>query len=123
MDIWDLHLFEVVTRIEDNIVVGRDSFFDGDEFVVCCTDFDFASVPLVVIADENKVMAFRFVDGMDGDLDRFVDLFDEDSHFGGHAGTDGFWWINNLDVGGVFFDVRAPPVARFSVLVDFDYAA
>ncbi len=123
MDIWNLHLFEVVARIEDNIVVGRDSFFDGDELVVGCTDLDFASVPLVVIADENKVMAFRFVDGVDGDLDRFVDLFDEDSHFGGHTGTDGFWWINNLDVGGILFDVRAPPVARFCILVDFDHAA
>ena len=68
-------------------------------------------------------MAFRFVDSVHGDLNRTIDLFDEDTDFGSHTGSDGFRWFNDLDESRVFFDVGSPPVARLGVLVDFDHTS
>ena len=47
-------------------------------------------------------------------------MFDEDTDFGGHAGTDRLWGIDDLNVGSVFLNVRAPPVTWFGVFVNFE---
>ena len=110
----------MVSRIEHDVVVDVDSIFDRDEFIVGCTDLDFAGVPFVSVADQDKVVAFGLVDSVDRDLERFIDLFDEDPHLGGHPSANGLRGLHDLDERSVLFNVRTPPVARFGILVDFD---
>ena len=111
----------MVSRVEHDVVVGLDTLFDGHEFIVGRTDFDFSGVPFFAVANKDKVMPFGFVDGVHRDLYRFVDLLDEDSYLSGHPGTDRLGWLDDLNEGRVFLDVRTPPIARLGVLVDFDH--
>ena len=57
-------------------LLQRYQMHDDSEFIGR-TDFDLSGVPFFAFADQDKVMPFGFIDGMHGDLKRFVDLFDE----------------------------------------------
>ena len=121
LNLRNIHLVQMVPRVEHDVVVRLDPLFDGHKLIVGRTDFDFSGVPFFAFADQDKVMPFGFVHSMHGDLERFVDLFDEDSYFSGHPGTDRLGWLDDLNEGCVFFNVRTPPIAGLGVLVDFDH--
>jgi hypothetical protein len=93
-------------------------FLDGCPLLIRRDDFDRPGFELVSLLHQAVGQPAVLVNGLDRDLERIGDLFDEDLGLGGHPGPNRRRRIDDFDDGGILFDRGAEPAPRFGIAID-----
>ena len=95
----------MITEIQDNHVVFLQTIANTGHFVIGRVHLHLCRGEFIrTLHDQAVHVGTMLIQTLDWDLQRFIDLFDKNLHLGSHPRPNIFWWVDDFDNGGIFFD-------------------